>query len=44
MDAQAYWADTYVRSWTFWNTVRTLACLTAAGMLLAAVAIEVTSL
>lgn len=33
--AAAYWA-TYLRDWTFWNHVRTLACLLSSGLLTAA--------
>lgn len=29
-----YWLETYVPSWTFWNSVRTIACALAAAMLL----------
>ena len=29
-----YWSDTYLPRWTFWNTVRTLACGLSAAMLL----------
>jgi len=37
LSAQAthdYWTDTYLPRWTFWNTVRTLACGLAAALLL----------
>ena len=30
----AYWTGTYVPRWTFWNTVRTLACGLASALLL----------
>jgi uncharacterized membrane protein len=30
-----YWLQTYVPRWTFWNSVRTLACILSAGLLLA---------
>jgi uncharacterized membrane protein len=29
-----YWTGTYLPRWTFWNTVRTLACGLAAALLL----------
>lgn len=29
-----YWADVYLPRWTFWNTVRTLACGASASLLL----------
>lgn len=29
-----YWLNTYVPRWTFWNSVRTIACALAAAMLL----------
>ena len=31
---QSYWTDTYLPRWTFWNTVRTIACALAAAVLL----------
>ncbi len=31
---RAYWIGTYLPRWTFWNTVRTLACVLAAALLL----------
>lgn len=31
---RAYWAGTYLLRWTFWNTVRTLACGVSAALLL----------
>lgn len=31
--ARAYWAQTYLPRWTFWNSVRTGACAVAAGLL-----------
>jgi uncharacterized membrane protein len=39
MDAQidatrAYWEGTYLPRWTFWNSVRTVACTVAAALLL----------
>ncbi|NNE89941.1 MAG: DUF1772 domain-containing protein [Silicimonas sp.] len=33
--AKVYWQGTYVPRWTFWNSVRTAACITASGALLA---------
>ncbi|MEQ9258637.1 MAG: DUF1772 domain-containing protein [Roseovarius sp.] len=30
----AYWRDTYLPRWTFWNSVRTAACAVAAALLL----------
>lgn len=38
--AQNFWVATYLREWTSWNTVRTMACIAAAVMLAAAVAIR----
>jgi len=32
-ESDAVWAH-YLRRWTFWNTVRTLACIAAAGFIL----------
>lgn len=29
-----YWTDTYLPRWTFWNTIRTLACGLSAALLL----------
>ena len=29
-----YWSQTYVPRWTFWNTVRTYACVASAALLL----------
>lgn len=29
-----YWTDTYLPRWTTWNTVRTVACAIAAGLML----------
>ncbi|QJF51111.1 DUF1772 domain-containing protein [Roseobacter ponti] len=31
---RAYWTGTYLPRWTFWNTVRTLACGASAALLL----------
>ena len=31
---QDYWVSTYLPRWTFWNTVRTVACVMSAGLLL----------
>ncbi|QDC10778.1 DUF1772 domain-containing protein [Oceanicola sp. D3] len=31
---RAYWTGTYVPRWTFWNTLRTIACGLAAALLL----------
>lgn len=31
---KTYWAETYLPRWTFWNTVRTLACVLSAALLL----------
>ena len=31
---QAYWNDTYLPRWTYWNTVRTAACALASALLL----------
>lgn len=32
--AHAYWTNTYLPRWTFWNTVRTIACGLSAALLL----------
>lgn len=32
---QAYWTGTYLPRWTFWNTVRTIACGLSAALVLA---------
>ena len=32
--ANQYWTDTYLPRWTFWNTVRTFACVLSAALLL----------
>lgn len=29
-----YWLQTYVPRWTFWNSVRTVACMASSGLLL----------
>ncbi len=31
---QNFWNDTYLPRWTFWNSVRTAACLAASGLML----------
>ena len=31
---RTYWTSTYLPRWTFWNTVRTLACAVSAALLL----------
>ena len=31
---RAYWTGTYLPRWTFWNTVRTIACAVSAALLL----------
>ena len=31
---QAYWLETYLPRWTFWNSVRTAACTVSASLLL----------
>ncbi|MBV2358413.1 DUF1772 domain-containing protein [Thalassococcus sp. CAU 1522] len=36
-DAHEYWSGTYLPRWTLWNTVRTLACVLSAALLLSAV-------
>jgi len=33
-EALAYWSSTYVPDWTFWNSVRAVACLLAASAVL----------
>jgi len=35
---RAYWTGVYLPRWTFWNTVRTLACAMSSALLLAALA------
>jgi len=35
--ARSYWEGTYLPRWTFWNSVRTAACIAAAGLLLAGI-------
>ncbi|MEM7446557.1 MAG: anthrone oxygenase family protein [Pseudomonadota bacterium] len=37
-DGQSYWTGTYLPKWTFWNSVRTVACLAAAIALLYGIA------
>lgn len=37
---QDYWTQTYVPHWTFWNTVRTLACAGSAALLLCGLALS----
>lgn len=32
--AQSFWKGTYLSRWTWWNSVRTVACLLAAGLLM----------
>lgn len=32
--AREYWMQTYVPRWTFWNSVRTVACVVSAALLL----------
>lgn len=41
-DIAAYWEGTYVPRWTFWNSVRTGACLFAAAILMSATFLAVT--
>jgi uncharacterized membrane protein len=36
-DGTRYWLTTYIPNWTFWNGVRTGACLAAAALLLVAI-------
>ena len=38
-ETEAYWQTTYLPRWTFWNTVRAVACTLAAALLLAALAL-----
>lgn len=38
-----YWTQTYVPLWTFWNTVRTLACAVSSALLLCGLALEATA-
>jgi len=33
-EVQEYWTGTYLPSWTFWNSVRTIACVSASVLLL----------
>lgn len=37
--ARAYWTRTYVPRWTFWNSVRSVACIAASAVLLWALAL-----
>lgn len=32
--ARSYWIDTYLPRWSFWNTLRTVACALAASLML----------
>lgn len=32
-DTHRFWFDTYLPRWTFWNTVRTVACVISAAMM-----------
>lgn len=38
-----YWTQIYVPRWTFWNTVRTLACAVSAALLLLGLALSANS-
>lgn len=29
-----FWSETYLPRWTFWNTIRTIACVVSAGLML----------
>lgn len=40
---QDYWTQSYVPGWTFWNTVRTLACAVSAALLLCGLALSANS-
>ncbi len=40
---QDYWTQSYVPRWTFWNTVRTLACAVSAALLLCGLALSANS-
>lgn len=40
-DGLRYWTSTYLPDWTFWNSVRTVACLLAAAMFLYGVTVTV---
>lgn len=33
-DTHRFWNATYLPRWTFWNTARTVACVTASGLLM----------
>lgn len=37
---EGYWTQIYVPRWTFWNTVRTLACAVSAALLLLGLALS----
>jgi len=37
---QDYWTQIYLPRWTFWNTVRTLACAVSAALLLCGLALS----
>ena len=38
-DARTYWQRSYVPRWTFWNSVRALACVAASALLIAGLAL-----
>jgi len=40
---QDYWTQSYVPRWTFWNSVRTLACAVSAALLLCGLALSANS-
>lgn len=40
---QDYWSQSYLPRWTFWNTVRTLACAVSAALLLCGLALSTSS-
>lgn len=40
---QDYWTQIYLPRWTFWNTVRTLACAVSAALLLCGLALSANS-
>ncbi len=41
---RSFWSDTYLPKWTFWNSVRTVACVIACGLLLGALTMTATDL
>lgn len=40
---RSFWLDTYVPKWTFWNSVRSIACVISCGLLLGGLSMTVAS-